>query len=84
VDRADFGVGVGGEKSEKLMLALDRVRLGAALAVPCRPDAGNRRRRRRNGFALVPRLPCHVVQMPAIDGDDEEIDGVIGRQLVDS
>ena len=45
MDRADFGVGVGGEKSEQLMLALYGIRLGAALAVPCRPDTGKHRER---------------------------------------
>jgi hypothetical protein len=45
MDRADVGVGVGGEKAEKLVFALNRVRLGAALAVPCRPDTGEHRKR---------------------------------------
>ena len=40
MDGSNFGVGVGREKSEELMLALNRVRLGAACAVPCRPDTG--------------------------------------------
>jgi len=42
MDGADFGVGVGGEESEELMLALDWIRLGATFAVPTGPDAGEK------------------------------------------
>jgi hypothetical protein len=40
MDGADLGVGLARQKPEELVLPLDRVGLGAALAVPRRPDAG--------------------------------------------
>jgi hypothetical protein len=40
MNRANFGICIGGQKSEQFMLALYRVRLRAAPAVPDRPDAG--------------------------------------------
>src|SRR5579862_4026871 len=45
MNRTHFGIGVGREKPKKLMLALDRILLGAARAVPYGPDACKDRKR---------------------------------------
>jgi hypothetical protein len=54
MDRANFGIRIRGEKSEKLMLALDRICLGAALTVPGGPDTREQRQRP----VLTKRKPC--------------------------
>jgi len=43
MDRADFRIGIAGEKSKQLMLALNWVGFRATPAVPCRPDTREHR-----------------------------------------
>jgi hypothetical protein len=45
MNRAHFGICVGGEESKKLMFTLDGVCFGAAPAMPCSPDARENRKR---------------------------------------
>jgi hypothetical protein len=53
MDRTHLGIGLRREEAEQLMLANDGVRLGAAGAVPWRPDAGKHCER----AAIVEREP---------------------------
>jgi hypothetical protein len=73
--RADFDICVGGQKPKQLMLALHRVRLGAALAVPGRPDAGEHSQRP----VLTEREPCRRLSRLGIAYSQNDVNGTPQR-----
>lgn len=74
MDRTDFGIGLGCEKSEQVMFARDRIGFPAACAIPRRPDT----REECQWLRLIEREPSWRFPKREKAGEEREVPCRIG------